>query len=143
MRKEAGDELGLGFIKLIKQIQNNGLIVWTEGVSDIYLANYLQMNQFGKQLRLWPDGQVRQGMPLGQYDPEFFTAIHGNRGDITYPLGKSHDREQFSRTGATIIEVNADNDNPFFREPGQNDIGFLEITRQKLMRYREFAHKSL
>lgn len=75
---------------------------------------------------------VRRGLPLGRYFPELFATIHGNKGDLTYPLAKSRDVDQFLRTGASIVEVNDDEFNPWFRTKNDDDVGYLASTRENI-----------
>lgn len=56
--RKPGDEWGSGYIKLIKDMQDS-LLIWTEGVSDIYPTNWQQMvNNWSKpkEIIISPDG---------------------------------------------------------------------------------------
>jgi len=130
--KKAGDGWGSGYQMLIESLQKSGLFIWTEGVSDIYPANWQQMvNNWDNpnEVIVSPRGDIIKGLPLGKYYPEFFTTIHGGRGDLTYALAKTNDVQQYRRTGASIIEINDDELNPWFRPPSSSDKGYLNTTK--------------
>jgi len=139
--RDPGEKWGCGYQRLIKSLQSFGFKIWTEGVSDLYETQYQQLTNRWKNPQdviVLSTGEVYKGLPLGEYYPEFFMSIHGGRGDISYPLAKFANPEQFREIGATIVEINDDDFNPLYRPPSKVDRGYLDFTVENIKYCQQF-----
>ncbi|NOY09883.1 MAG: hypothetical protein GXP33_13700 [Spirochaetes bacterium] len=78
-------EWGAGYIKLIKNLKNLGLLVWIQGLSDIYPADWYEATF--RYPSVSPDGTIRGGTPLGYGEVRLFLMTVRGR-TILIPLSK-------------------------------------------------------
>jgi hypothetical protein len=67
---DAGESWGAGYIRLIESIQEMGLKVWIQGLSDIYPADWFEVTY--REAEVLEDGTIRGGNPVGQFAMELF-----------------------------------------------------------------------
>lgn len=65
-----GEIWGKGYINLIETLHSQGLLVWIQGVSDIYPADWFELTY--REVSILKDGTIRGGTPLGKADKRLY-----------------------------------------------------------------------
>ena len=80
-----GEPWGSGYLNLIEQIQDYGLKVWIQGLSNYYPADAFEATW--REVSILDDGTLRGGWPLGKPDTTLIKST-GFTGTVIVPLNK-------------------------------------------------------
>jgi len=94
-----GKVWGRGYKNLIYRLQNAGLKVWIQGVSDYYPADWFEMTY--RDVNILPDGILRGGNPFGRTDLSLLRTL-GLPGRFLIPVSK------LEASGCSSLSVSKD-----------------------------------
>ena len=80
-----GEQWGEGILKLMERIRTLGVKIWYRGGTDLYPADWLEIRP--EEVILDPDGHIRSGYPLGEFDPRLYLTLVPGRSFLV-PLSR-------------------------------------------------------
>lgn len=95
-----GEIWGKGYIDLIETLHSQGLLVWIQGVSDIYPADWFELTY--RDVSILEDGTIRGGAPLGSADKRLYELSVPNQ-VLLVPLSRIG--KQWSENKRIIIDL--------------------------------------
>ncbi|RKX94112.1 MAG: hypothetical protein DRP59_01055 [Spirochaetes bacterium] len=107
-----GEIWGRGYIDLIETLHLQGLLVWIQGVSDIYPADWFELTY--RNVSILEDGTIRGGTPLGKADKRLYELSVPNQ-VLLVPLSRFD--KQWSNSKRIIVDLDKKGGELFLYNP--------------------------